>query len=302
LAFTDVNEWAGDSKIICMSELTVPKITSQRFADLYQHQEDDLALTPLADKYPGFTLVREYDTSSQYHKDGMKMFIRLYVVEDFFMCGNIEMVKESDNEGMYTLIASEKYKKRITGFWFGKEERIKFDVNSQKITVAGQKKQHTINEFIEILVKNHLADRLRWRRLHDLFIKKIIRFLFWLQDQKYDEVIFILRPNSLNEKHKHLEKKATEPFFNYFQITKNMLFVGVILAVLLSALLITFNLSYFTILNPLVPLIAFMCFFILEKVSIRLENSIEAFYKEDGENLIIILHNKLWRSNFKLKY
>ena len=304
------------------------EITSNTFYKLYRKTSGDVEAVELVDG-KGITIIRNYDEQNDYFKDGSLMFIKIYILDKGFVCGSVNMVKKSERlEGYITIEDEKQYKKHFTNFFFHKEEKIKFDVNRGKFIV--KKKKLNINDFVDLLIKNHLADRLflkrklRVNKLKESFLK----FIFWLLNEKYDWIEYY---NSFHGKDRklreinHKEKKLsvntqTEPFFKYFKINKDLLFFSVLFIALPivwcfyskandssysndSVFLNLFKIEYFTITNP----IFLFSFFIFLSMVRYLEFLIRYVYKslkeqiDDNEGWIYKLHMSSMNNSFSLK-
>ena len=137
---------------------------SKDFKELYQKVPDDEKATEISDAV-GITIVRKYNKDSEYFKDGKKMFIKLYL-RDTFLVGGINVVEEEKN-GIYAIISdNKKYKKKFTNFFFGPEEKIKFNAENNRVLIKRKNKniEFCLNDFVDLLIENHLSDRLSWAR------------------------------------------------------------------------------------------------------------------------------------------
>ncbi len=198
--------------------------------NLYRKTVNDEKVVELSD-VNGITIIKKYPENSEYFKDGNKMLIQIYL-KDGFIGGRVEMVK-ADRNGLYSVIESKKYKKKFTNFSFSQEENIKFDFEDKKILIkrSGRDTKMSLNEFVEILVENHLSDRLFWVRKKNFLKKILLKILFFLTDDRYDFVDYYHKINGIEENRfgkRKIEKKLKvnpEPFFRYFKIYKNTLFI-----------------------------------------------------------------------------
>lgn len=277
------------------------KFSSEDFVKLYSLQIPDEKITPITDAI-GFTLVRSYPENSDYSKDDRQMFIKIYLSGDA-VCGGIDMVRKGENGGNYTIVSGDKYKRRTTGFFFGSEEKLTFDVNQKKIVHEPDGLSFSISEFVGILIKNHLSDRLFWKRVKDHLANIFLKLLFWFSDKHYEriKVMLDIYRSERNDKPDKSDEKNIEPFFKYFFITKNILFTLLLVTFPLS-LLVSYAcvFSDYTLSNPSIVLMFFLILFILEKISIWLDKKIKMFFGKDN-NFIYKLHNYLYDSHFNLK-
>lgn len=277
----------------------------QEFRDLYIEQKQDLGVTTFQD-VAGFSVVKEYPENTKFFKDGNLMFIRVYL-RDGFVCGGIEMVdgKGHDN-GIYYLVDVNKYKNKVTGFSFFEEEDIIFDPIAKKVHIGKQKRNLSLNEFIDVLVKNHLQDKLFFKRKINFLAQVLVMFVFWLSDQKYDDVrIFVNIDNSQLQNQNKIKKDA-EPFFKYFYISKNILFTLSTFVILLLFFFQHYNIiksKLFVVSNPIFIFAFFLFLFISEKITVFLGEKIEEFIgKDKKENFISRLHLYRYKNSFKLKF
>lgn len=274
-------------------------MTSEEFVKLYKTSTSlEEVITPLKEGV-GFTLVREYESDCIYSKENKKMFILLYL-SDCNIGGGIDMVSaDEDNLDKYKVVTD----KKITNFRFGKEEELFFDKKTSQIYYTPKGKYFSINELVDILVANHLSDKLFWKRQKNILCNRILRFLFWLSDKHYEMIQVMLERYHPNPENKIAKKddKNIEPFFKYFYISKNILFLFLFVAFPLSILIPFFwFFKDFSISNPTVILFLFLILFIFEKLSVWLDGKIKSFFKDEN-NFIAKLHNYQFFDQFKLK-
>jgi hypothetical protein len=284
-------------------------INSKEFKKLYKKTSKDEKVVEISDA-TGFSIIRNYDEDTEYFKDNNKMLIRLYI-RDGFINGGIDMVTDKKDEfGGYLIIDKKKYKNKFTNFHFGKEENIVFDDRDNKVKIKRKGKEYkfSVNEFVDLLVKNHLSDRLFWIRKKNYLKRLLLKFIFFLMDSGYsfldyhDEIHRILYDNRVDNK-RDLKKSEIptikEPFFNYFRIYKNLLFISSIL--LLSLLLL---IKYFFLLkdeelnasNPILIFSLVVILFLLHYFSEFLSRK-----KNDKNGFIYKLHNSSLDNRFQLK-
>lgn len=279
-------------------------MTSHELINLYKSDSLDENLTPLSDS-TGFTLVRNYDKNSRYFSEGKKMFIRLFISKRNFIHGSIDMVKpnkEETGETTYSIISDQVSKPKITNFSIEEDDKISF--NGTKILYLPKNIEIDLNKFVEILVKNHLTDRLFFKRQKNRIANSTLRLLFWLSDKHYEKVSVLLntRNSTSNNKHDVADNTDTEPFFKYFHIPRNTLLILFCLFFSISSLLLNhLKDSYYTLSNPSLVLFVFLVLFITEKVSMRLNVKIKAFFDRES-NFISKLHKYQYYNEFKLKY
>lgn len=278
-------------------------MTSEEFVKLYKKSELDELITPFKDGV-GFSLVRKYKQNSEYSKDDKRIFIKLYLSSNNIVNGGIEMVDPDEKKtGSYRIVTESKYKKRITSFGFGEEEEIVFNEKEKKIFYEPKKLFLTLNDFVEVIVYNHLSNRVFWRRKLNYLIDIFLRVLFWLSDKHYERINVMLeihRPTQRDEHDKNDEKNI-EPFFKYFFITKNILF-SLLLVIFPTSVLIAIYFKNFSIFSQPTILFFFLVLFAMEKVSISLDKKIKAFFSKKEKNFIYRLHNYQFIESFKMKF
>jgi len=289
---------------------------SKEFKELYQKRADDEKVTEISNAV-GITIVRRYNKNREYFKDGKKMFIKLYL-EDALFVGGVNMVEEK--RGTYTIFNERKYKKKFTNFFFGPEDKVQFNTKNNKIlTKKGNKNiEFCLNDFIDILVKNHLSDRLFFRRKINKIKIYFLKILFWFMDSKYNWIDYyhkiqkreqtIDKTNS--KENLNLDKLSIDPFFNYFRIYRKILFSFIITVTVYliysflntdscnmrNSLCSIFKVENFSIANPILLFIFFIGLFLLHYFSLFLQG--EVGYK-DG--FIYKLHISSLNNSFRLK-
>lgn len=281
-------------------------ISPDEFRNLYKDQRDDLSVTTFKD-VPGFSIVRNYPQGTEFFNDGNLIFIRIFL-DGNNVCGGVEMVSgDGHKQGRYFLVGDEKYKKKVTGFAFYKEEELIFDLENKKIYNKEKRKSFSVNEFIDILVKNHLSDKLFFRRKISFIVRKFLVLIFWLSDRKYDIKEFFQDNISKSQIQIPVEKNK-DPFFKYFKISKNILFlITMIVFAVLLFLQYHMQKELFSISNPIFIFAFFVVLFVFEKISIALEIKIQECTKnkEKKVNFIFRLHSFLYgynRHSFRLKF
>lgn len=271
-------------------------MNSEAFLGFYKKEENDETVTPLTDAI-GFTVIRNYKNSSDHYKNGLKMLIRLYNV-DGFVRGGISMVQSTKPDGTYIEIDSDN--KYINNLAFGREEELSLNTKTGTIYTS-KKREISVNELVNTLVGYHLSKRLHLSRvINNSLVTLTLTFLFWVSNHHYDAIKTILAIRSVNNKYED-SKGEPEPFFKYFRINKNLLLVSVVILVIIISLLRISSSASYTLSNPSVLLLIFAMLFILEKISIKLSESINGFL--DGQrNCMYKLFNRRYGFNFKLKF
>ncbi|MCA9351318.1 hypothetical protein KC929_00890 [Patescibacteria group bacterium] len=280
---------------------------SKKINELYKKQESDLKVTPFEGEV-GFSLVRNYPLESLYAKDDKKVFIKIALLEGGLFY-SVHMVEPSKRKGSfeYNIVDGYSYKKKVTNFVSDiKDNEFSFDKTKKKVIHSKSKKEFSLNEFIEILYKNHLSDRLFWKRQKNFLVKWILISIFWLLDKHYNYVEVSI--NEYKFKNGELkfsnESKKIEPFFKYFEISRNLLFL---------LLLLVFPISYFfddySLSNPLVVSLFFLILLLSEKLYLFFVKQFENFFlkqentfsQKKKNNLIEKLHIYHQRNQFDLK-
>jgi len=295
-------------------------ITSERFLNLYQKVANDENVIKIEDA-PGITIVRKYNEGSEYFKDGKRMFIKLYL-KDNYIVGSVDMVEKNEDNSFTVVYDEKKYKKRFTNFFFNKSENIILDVKDNKFVIKKRFKiyRFSINDFIQVLVKNHLSDLLFLRRKINILKIGFLKSIFWSIDSKYDWIEYY---------HKIHEEKSTpnkagqvsidllndpepEPFFKYFKIYRKILFFTISMETIILLYYFekinvnsyTSNHNFykiltvdnFTISNPILLFVFFITLFCLHYFSIFLKGKI---YDKNG--FIYKIHNSSLNNSFSLK-
>ncbi len=201
-------------------------MNSEEFTKLYTLQNSDESITQFQNE-SGFSLIRYYPKSTAYHKDGRRMFIKVAILDrGFFYSVNMTKPEKRGGSTDYVLTDGEEYKRKVTNF-FSDGGEFAFDDTTQKAIHQPTGKSFTLNEFVEILVANHLSDRLFFKRILNELANKVLKFLFWLSDAHYERVQTAIDKYHYSKGENPPpkdEKKNIEPFFKYFYISKNILF------------------------------------------------------------------------------
>ncbi|MCK4386883.1 MAG: hypothetical protein KAV41_02255 [Candidatus Pacebacteria bacterium] len=298
-------------------------MNSQEFTNLYTKQNLDETITSFENEV-GFSLIRLYPKDTPYHKDSKRMFIKIAILNRGFFYG-VDMTKpeKRGETTSYVIIDGEKYQKKVTNFFSDNDgNEFIFDEALKKIKHGKTNKSFTLNEFIEILVNNHLSDMLFWKRKVNALINIILKILFWFSDKHYEKVQVSIDKYNFSRENKSImeEQNNAEPFFKYFFISKNFIFSILLVTFLIASLSAVFPdkipLKYiwnslfgeFSLSNPLVILLFFLALFSSEKLSIWLNKNIKDFlmpekdyFSKQKETFIEKLHNYQYHNKFKLK-
>ena len=291
-----------------MSEI---KQNGNEFAKLYTLQSSDESITPFANE-AGFSLIRCYPKDTPYHKDGRRMFIKIAAPDrGFFYSVEMTRPEKEGEKTRYIITEGEEYKRKITNF-FSDGSEFTFDNATQKVNHQPSSKSFTINEFVEILVANHLSDGLFFKRILNELANRVLKFLFWLSDARYERIQTAIDKYHYGKGENHPpkdEKKNIEPFFKYFYISKNILF-AILLVTFPSAIFFGHLWAYgdFSLSNPSLLLLFFLILFSCEKFSTWLDKKIKAFlmpakdhFTEKRINFIEKLHDYQYNNKFNLK-
>ena len=290
---------------------------NDEFVKLYTKQDTDDSITSFSNEI-GFSLIRNYPKDTPYIKDDKKMFIKIALLKGrlFYSVG---MTKPEQREGeptSYLVTDGEEYRKKITNFFSDNQEPFVFDESVKKIIFKPKNKSFTINEFVEILVLNHLSDRLFIKRILNSIVSAFLKFLFWLSDKHYEKIRVSIDKYHFSRDDQQIkeDEKNTEPFFKYFYISKNTIFALLLLTFLLAVLFAVFPIIYLTriwpfgeflLSNPFVILFFFLVLFSCEKFSIWLNIKIKEFFEKGSfqkkVNFIERLHNYQYQNKFNLK-
>lgn len=291
-----------------MSEV---KRNGEELTKLYTLQGSDESITPFQNE-TGFSLIRFYPKDTPYYKDGRRMFIKIAAFDRGFFY-SVEMTQPEKEGEMtnYIITEGKEYKRKVTNF-FSDGSEFAFDSTAQKVIHQPTSKSFTMNEFVGILAANHLSDRLFFKRILNELANRVLKFLFWLSDARYERVQTAIDKYHYSKGENPPpkdEKKNIEPFFKYFYISKNVLF-AVLLITFPSAIFLGHLWKYgdFSLSNPSLLLLFFLVLFSCEKFSIWLDKKIKEFlmpqknhFAEDKINFMEKLHNYQYNNKFNLK-
>lgn len=298
-------------------------MNTQEFTNLYTKQERDESLNSFTEE-TGFSLVRKYPDNTPYEKDGLRMFIKIALLNGkLFYEVNITKPEEKESKTSYIILDSGKYKNKLTSFISDRDsDEFTFDTEKQKVIHIKKNKEFSLNEFVNIIENNHLSDRLFWKRKINFVANLLLKIFFWLSDKHYEKVKVSIDKYhfSKNNEPTTEEEKNIEPFFKYFYISKNLIFFTLLLSLFIALASAIFpnvlplkciwtNLfGDFSLSNPLVVLLFFLVLFSIEKISIWLNNKIKNFltpeqgyFSRPKENFIDKLHNYQYKNKFNLK-
>lgn len=292
-------------------------MTGDEFLYLYTKQSADDALTAFSNDV-GFSLIRNYPQNTPYAKDGKKMFIKLALLKGKLFY-SVDMTKPEQREGepvSYVIKECEEYRRKTTNFISDNQEPFTFDESSKKIIFQPKNKSFTLNEFVEVLVLNHLSDRLFLKRILNSIVGGFLKILFWLADKHYEKIRVSIDKYHIGRDNEPIKEDArnTEPFFKYFYISKNTIFALLLLTFIFAIVSLLFpsclkniwQFGEFSLSNPFVILFFFLILFSCEKFSIWLNLKIKEFFEKESAfhkkvNFIERLHNYQYQNKFNLK-
>src|SRR3989344_1995583 len=270
-------------------------MTKEEFFNLYNKKDTDTSITQFSNEI-GFSLVRDYPKNTPYNKDGKKMFIKIALLKDKLFY-SVDMTKPEQREGeptSYIITEGQEYRKKTTNFFSDNQEPFIFAENTKKIIFTPKNKSFTLDEFIEILVLNHLSDRLFFKRILNWIADLVLKLLFWLSDKHYEKIRVAIDKYHFNRDNQPIkeDEKSVEPFFKYFYISKNTIFAMLLTVFFLAVLSIIFPnvmctekiwpFGDFSLSNPFVVLFFFLVLFSCEKFSIWLNKKIKYFFEKES--------------------
>lgn len=253
--------------------MTIENITSSRIHSLYNQIERDNHIFELSD-YPGIQIVRKYQASSKGLVD-KRMFIRFALLSEegqWHVEGGVDIVKNKGSEqgsGWTIEFPKGTFVQRPTNYNFGKSEEIYFDTKQSKIIFKNR--NYSLNEFIDLLEKNHLKDMFLWSRITSIMKLCFLHIVFFLSDSRYKKFNYIFNKqenlSTLKEDVRPASEKA-DPLFHYFYIYKNLLGFTILVSLVPLFIISTYLPdSYFTVSNPFLLFSALFMLFFLEKMS-----------------------------------
>lgn len=213
------------------------------FVNLYKKQKRDDSVTSFENEV-GFSLVRQYPNTSKFGNKPLRMFIKVVLLEKGLFC-SVDMTKvETEGEKTKYIVQHDDTSAKYTNFFSDSSDaEFVFDHTSQKIKHAKKSKEFTLNQFVDILEKNHLSDRLFWKRKTNWGVNIILRSLFWLSDRRYDKVRTSLDKYRFKKDGEPMPEfeKSIDPFFKYFYISKNFIFLLLLMTFFGAVLVVSFR-------------------------------------------------------------
>lgn len=174
---------------------------SNKLIQLYTKQVRDEQVVPFVEEV-GFSVIRSYPENSPYYKDGKKMFLKFGVLPDESVFYSVDMTnpKQRGESISYIITDGNEYKRKVTNFMSDKNEPFKFNTEIKKIIHTKTNRPFSLNEFINLLEKNHLLDRLFWRRIKNKSAEMLLRTIFWFIDKHYDRLSVSISGNVFKNK------------------------------------------------------------------------------------------------------
>lgn len=276
---------------------------SEKFVELYTHTDADELITPFSNDV-GFSLVRNYPKDSLYYKDGKKMFIKISVRKDtIFYSVDMVVPDQSENQTSYIITEGNEYKRKVTNFFSDTKEPFIFDPTTKEVVYKKKNRKFNLNNFVNIIIRNHLSDRLFIKRKLNMLVKMMLIFLFWLSDKHYEPIKTSIDKYHFGRQNQPTkeDKKDVEPFFKYFYVSKNILFTVLIISFSVSIFSgYYWILGDFSLSNPSIVLLLFLTLFAGEKFSVWLDRTIKEFFASKI-NFIEKLHNFQFNNRFNLR-
>lgn len=151
-------------------------ITSKKIISLYTKKRNEKVIA-LGDA-PGITIIKPYPKNVP-EKSDFRMFVRFYLLENNIVHWGVNMIEQDTG-----YIREDK--KYLTSFSLEPSDWIIFDVSNNKIMIKRWLRRHkfTVNQFVDLLTKNHLKNR----NINMIVREKIkiyfLQLIFWLVDKK----------------------------------------------------------------------------------------------------------------------
>ena len=184
-------------------------ISSQYISDLYIRSNDDENVFALIDSI-GINIIRKYKKDTIPARKNYRMFIRLFITATNTVRGGVDVVKDNSDESNpgFPLVFEEDdtliniFRRKYTSFTIDGKEKIEFSSKTNEIIFRNR--EFSINQFVELLVYNHVHDMFfRSRILNYLKNFFVLEPAFYLANLNYRDLKtrfnFILKKNT-NEK------------------------------------------------------------------------------------------------------
>ena len=276
-------------------------MNAQEFRNLYTKDKLDYEIISFEEEV-GFSLIRFYPPESK-HRKTKKMYVQIGLMggNNFFYSVNMASPESTDEQTRYVTCESNDTTNFVSK---PNNEEFVFCQSSKMIIHQESKKLFTLNEFIEILSKNHNR-RSRKGMIKNKGARILIESLFWMINRKYNWIDFH-RPKhmSINGDREMAEEVVLNLSLGTFLISRN---ITIILATLMSLISIYLLYPYwpyedFSLSNPIIILLFFLSLLYCEKLSIWLNSKVdEAIENQESPNFINQLHFHQFKERFTLR-
>ena len=158
---------------------------------------------------------------------------------------------------------------------------------------------------LSLVQSSAIEPRLFWVRKKNFLKKILLKILFFLTDDRYDFVDYYHKINGIEENRfgkRKIEKKLKvnpEPFFRYFKICKNTLFILFVFLFFGLLLVQKYNLLSQATFSTSSPIL--LCGFIIILFLCHYFSYFLYTKKRDKKGFIYKLHNSLLGGSFELK-
>ncbi|NQV12429.1 hypothetical protein HQ524_03620 [Candidatus Uhrbacteria bacterium] len=242
----------------------------------------------------GFSLLADYREGIPNRKMMIKVALGKSKGE---VVGGVSMVDVTEDEEVndgYRIVGPQDEGHRYTSFNFSGIDEVTWDPNQKVFIVQKHNKHFTITDFLDVLRANHQRDYLKTQRRNQILIRWFLIAIFWLADLSYlrDAGFVDLWNDGRNKTRFDAQVKQPDPFFGYFKITRNMVFLlSIIGLIALIALPFITDLDIETIGSTgwVWVFFAVVILFTFEWLSQMIIRSIEQF-KNEKEGLLRDLH------------
>jgi hypothetical protein len=241
-------------------------LSSRDFFELYVKQDRDVHVYELKNAL-GIQLIRRYE-SHEHRLNKQLMFIRLSVEGDKPLSpiiGGVDMVAAESMDGGWVIQHDDgRVYRRPTNFFFNDAENVYFDRSKRKFIF--QKTEYSLNEFVDLLEKNHMRDMFFFSRLKGSLYSLFLFIVFFLADQKYNRLNVLIPGKSQVDNISSVPISDADPVFHYFKIYKN--FLGIVSLILLPILFnISANSDWYSASNPFWIVLAVCSLYVLDILS-----------------------------------
>ena len=182
------------------------------------------------------------------------------------------MVSKDEMFGGWKIETNDGLFRKPSNFSFREQEDVVFDTAAERVIF--QKKKYSIDEFINLLERNHARDMFFYSRIANLFKLVFLHVLFFLVDKKYKRFDYFWEEGktSVQTREQKTSIEGADPFFHYFNIYKNLLGIAIIVLLpLLGYFSLILTTNYFSVSNPALLFGAVAFLYLLDKASQGLE-------------------------------